>query len=198
MADAAPPRTTSTLTPDLMALVAKGDPRAFERLFDHSHGTLYALAAKILGNPDEAADLLLDVYAEVWKKSLRYDSGRGSPMAWLVLTTRSRALDRVRARGPRRQGIGESPDEPAANDGPDKNPASSDDHQGLTLRKAVEQALAELPDGQREAIESAFYGGLSHADIAARSKQPAGTVKPLIQSGMAALRSSLQPWWELL
>jgi RNA polymerase sigma-70 factor (ECF subfamily) len=85
----------SNINPELLAQVTKGDQRAFEELYDQSSSILFTLAARILGNHDEAADLLQEVYLEVWRKAARYDPRRGSPMAWLVTLTRSRAIGPV-------------------------------------------------------------------------------------------------------
>src|SRR5215510_4041992 len=97
-----PPRhATFTIDPALLARIVKGDQQAFSQLYDHSNTLLYTLALRILGNREEAAELLQDVYLEVWRKVARYDVGRGTPVAWLVTLTRSRALDRLRARAAR-------------------------------------------------------------------------------------------------
>src|SRR5574342_632194 len=96
-------QATSTIDPTLLARVAKGDHQAFSQLYDHSSTLLFTLAVRILGNPDEAAEVLQDVYLEVWRKVSRYDVGRGTPVAWLITLTRSRAIDRLRARAARGQ-----------------------------------------------------------------------------------------------
>ena len=94
-------RATSAIDPALLTSVAKGDQQAFSQLYDHSSPLLYTLAFRILGNHEEAADLLQDVYLEVWRKVVRYDVGRGTPIAWLITLTRSRAIDRLRSRNTR-------------------------------------------------------------------------------------------------
>jgi len=99
-----PPRhATSIIDPALLARIVKGDQQAFSQLYDHSNTLLFTLALRILGSREDAAELLQDVYLEIWRKVARYDVGRGTPVAWLVTLTRSRALDRLRARTARRQ-----------------------------------------------------------------------------------------------
>ena len=88
-------QTASAIDPKLMARVVKGDHQAFSQLYDQSSTLLYTMALRILGNRDEAAELLQDVYLEVWRKIARYDVGRGTPVAWLITLTRSRAIDRL-------------------------------------------------------------------------------------------------------
>ena len=90
--------TTSTIDPTLLARVVKGDQQAFSQLYDHSSTLLFTLAVRMLGSREEAAELLQDVYLEVWRKVSRYDVGRGTPVAWLITLTKSRAIDRLRAR----------------------------------------------------------------------------------------------------
>src|SRR5678815_4405039 len=94
-------QATFTIDPTLLARVAKGDHQAFSQLYDQSSMLLFTLAVRILGNHAEAAELLQDVYFEVWRKVSRYDVGRGTPIAWLITLTKSRALDRLRARSTR-------------------------------------------------------------------------------------------------
>ena len=119
-----PPRhATSIIDPALLARIVKGDQQAFSQLYDHSNTLLFTLALRILGNREEAAELLQDVYLEVWRKVARYDVGRGTPVAWLVTLTRSRALDRLRARTARRQQYKDAVDGEAAARVPDFGPS---------------------------------------------------------------------------
>src|SRR6266487_5480131 len=99
------PQSSSTVAPDLLARVANGDQAAFEQLYEQSSALLFTLVFRIVGRPEDAADLLQEVYLEVWRKSSNYDPARGTPMAWLVTLARSRAIDRVRALGSRGKGV---------------------------------------------------------------------------------------------
>ena len=188
-------QATTTIDPSLMARVAKGDQQAFSQLYDHSSTLLFTLAVRILSNHEEAAELLQDVYLEVWRKVSRYDVGRGTPVAWLVTLTRSRAIDRLRARATRgyrtTQSLGDGAAEHVADLGPNPFETQADQE----LRLSIGAAVAGLPQAQRQAIELAYYEGLSHAEIAARLNQPLGTVKTRIKLGMSKLRDGLQQWW---
>ncbi len=189
--DASSRHASSLIDPKLMAQVVKGDHQAFSRLYDQSSSPLYTLALRILGNRDEAAELLQDIYLEVWKKVARYDVGRGTPMAWLVMLTRSRALDRLRARASKARTIVESMDL-STPQVPDQSPGPLEIQADLELRNAVSKALAELPEAQQQALELAYYEGLSHTEIAARLNQPVGTIKTRIKLGMNKLRTALR------
>jgi len=195
--DAPSHHAASTIDPTLLARVVKGDHQAFSQLYDQSSTLLYTMALRILGNRDEAAELLQDVYLEVWRKVARYDVGRGTPVAWLVTLTRSRAIDRLRARTARaHHTASNSADGSLTANIADRNPGPFETHAGQELRGLVAGALSGLPEAQQQAIELAYYEGLSHMEIAAKLNQPLGTVKTRIKLGMAKLRETLRHCWE--
>lgn len=181
----------SAIDPKLLARVVKGDQQAFSQLYDQSSALLYTMALRILGHREEAAELLQEVYLEVWRKVARYDVGRGTPVAWLITLTRSRAIDRLRARGSRAQ-VSESLDGPSATQVADRTPGPFEAQADQELRKLVGDALNSLPPAQQQAIELAYYEGLTHMEIAARLNQPLGTVKTRIKLGMSKLRETLR------
>ncbi len=186
-------QATSTIDPALLARVGNGDHQAFSQLYDLSSTLLFTLAIRVLQNREEAVDLLQDVYLEVWRKVTRYDVGRGTPLAWLVTLTKSRAIDRLRAgasRGSRTTSI--EPETAAQVADPGPSPFELQADQGLRI--AVVAAITSLPMAQQQAIELAYYEGLSHTEIAARLNQPLGTIKTRIKLGMSKLRDSLQQW----
>lgn len=185
---------TSMIDPNLLARVVKGDQQAFSQLYDHSSTLLFTLAVRILGNHEEAAELLQDVYLEIWRKVSRYDVGRGNPIAWLVTLTKSRAIDRLRARTSRGYQASKSLEAEAAAQVADHGPSPFETQADQELRIAVGEAVAGLPLAQQQAIELAYYEGLSHTEIASRLNQPLGTVKTRIKLGMSKLRDSLQRW----
>ena len=191
------PPAASVIDPKLMARVVKGDHQAFSQIYDQSSTLLYSMAVRILGSREDAAELLQEVYLEVWRKVVRYDVGRGTPIAWLITLTRSRAIDRLRARGARaRQQAGEPLDGSSASLVADRHPDPLESHVDQELRGLVSGALADLPQAQQQAIELSYYEGLSHAEIATRLNQPLGTVKTRIKLGMSKLRDSLRHYWD--
>ena len=188
-------RATSAIDPALLASVAKGDQQAFSQLYDHSSTLLYTLAFRILGNHEEADDLLQDVYLEVWRKVVRYDVGRGTPIAWLITLTRSRAIDRLRSRNARGHNATVGLDTTASRVA-DLGPSPFETQADQELRMAVGNAMTILPPAQQQALELAYYEGLTHSEIAARLNQPLGTVKTRIKLGMSKLRDSLRHFWD--
>ncbi|HXV68847.1 MAG TPA: sigma-70 family RNA polymerase sigma factor [Nitrospira sp.] len=195
--DAPPQLAASTIDPKLLARVVKGDQQAFSQLYDQSSTLLFSLALRILGSREEAAELLQEVYLEVWRKIARYDVGRGTPIAWLITLTRSRAIDRLRARASRtHHQAGEALDGAAAGQVADRQPGPFEAQADQELRNQIRSALASLPSAQQQTIELAYYSGLSHMEIAERLNQPLGTVKTRIKLGMSKLRELLRPCWE--
>lgn len=186
-------RNSTALDADLLTLIAKGDRRAFGQLYDRSSQVLFTLSLKMLGDREEAEDLLQEVYTEVWRKSVRYDERRGSPMAWLITLTRSRGIDRIRARASRGHGITESIEDAPIADTQGHNPTPFDQQAVAEVRAFVMKALVELPAAQRQALELSYYEGLSHSEIAERLKEPVGTIKTRIKLGMNKLKTALQP-----
>ncbi len=190
-------RNSTSLDADLFRLIAKGDRRAFGQLYDRSSAVLFTLSLKMLGDREEAEDLLQEVYTEVWRKSVRYDERRGSPMAWLITLTRSRGIDRIRARASRGHGITESIEDAPIADTQGHDPTPFDKQADAEVRAFVIRALAELPAAQRQVLELSYYEGLSHSEIAERLKEPVGTIKTRIKLGMSKLKTALQPCWNI-
>lgn len=176
----------------LMRSVASGDERAFASLYDRTNRQVYGLMLRIIGNTATAEEVLLDVYTQAWKQRIQYDEKRGTPLAWLITIARSRALDRLRSmRG--------NDERHAALDEVSARIEATDIAAAAEAREAgehVRSALEALPSEQREVIELAYYGGMSHSEIAARLGQPLGTVKTRVRLAMIKLRERLKPTFE--
>ncbi len=166
--------------------MARGDTTALAELYDAHAAAVYSLARRIVSIPEDAEDVTHDVFAQAWKTAARYDAVRGEVAAWLLMMTRSRAIDllrrRRRASGDRGGDIGAIPDP-----GPDVEYIVANDEQVAVTRDAVQQ----LPDEQRRTLELAYYEGLTHMEIAARTSTPLGTVKTRIRSALTTLRRAL-------
>ena len=187
----------SSIDPKLMARVGKGEQHALSQLYDQSSTILFSLALRILGNREEAADVLQEIYLDVWRKVARYDVGRGTPIAWLITLTRSRAIDRLRIRGRRtlRQ-VSSSMDDVQENHIAGERSEPVDSQSDRELRTLIREAWANLPHVQQQAIELAYYEGLTDREIAAQLDQEIETVQTCIGLGMSQLRESLHSYWE--
>jgi RNA polymerase sigma-70 factor (ECF subfamily) len=168
--------------------MARGDQTALAELYDRHARPVYSLALRIVQDPSDAEDVVQDVFSQAWRQASRYDAARGAVGAWLLTVARSRAIDRLRAKRVR-------PDvaAPAKMVRDVLDPAVLQDAQLVSGEQVarVRSALAELPMPQRSALELAYYEGLTHAEIAARLKEPLGTVKTRIRLAMMKLRDAL-------
>jgi RNA polymerase sigma-70 factor, ECF subfamily len=168
--------------------MARGDSSALADLYDRHARAIYSLAIRILADAAEAEDVVQDVFAQAWRQATRYDPMRAPVVAWLMIITRARALDRLRRRRSRIVAVELDPAMPHPRD-----PEVNQEMQAITAEQAerVRGALGELPDSQRAAIVLAYYEGLSQSDIAERLQQPIGTIKTRIRSGLIKLREAL-------
>lgn len=161
------------------------------RIYDLTCPMLLALAVRILSAPEDAEEVVLDVYMKAWHSSERFDPGRGSVLSWLVVMTRSAALDRLRSRAVK-QGRSTDPLQEMllADQGRDPESLSIENQR----RARVVAALSELPAEQRQAIEIAYFEGLTHSELAERLSLPLGTVKTRVRYGLKRLRHLLGDW----
>ncbi len=167
--------------------MANGDPDAVAELYDRLARPVYSLALRILRNSADAEDIVQDVFSQAWRQAGRYDATRGTVAAWLLTLTRSRAIDRLRARRARPDDVAAEPDPNV----PDAGIAADLQIQSAQQVELVRAALEELPALQRIVLELAYYEGLTHVEIAERLEQPLGTVKTRIRQAMLRLRESL-------
>ena len=180
------------LDQEMIVRIGRRDQSAFSALYDRLSGPLYSLAMKMLGDSSEAQDALQEVFLEIWSRAATYDPEQSSVFSWTVLLTRSRIIDRLRARGRRsRVVVASTEDAPSG-----EADASTVESAANTVERNDEAArvryvLNDLPSEQRETIEMAFFEDLSHHEIAARLRQPLGTVKARIRRGLLKLRQQL-------
>jgi RNA polymerase sigma-70 factor, ECF subfamily len=170
---------------DLIHQMAEGDGEAFARFYDRYAPLVYPLILRILHDPAEAATCLQEVFWESRQTARTYDAARGTPEAWLVTRARGRAIERMRARRRRREPA--SLREPPLPAGP-----AATIERGLD-RSVLTRVFERLPDPQREALELAYYGGLTQTEITARLKQPLGTVKTRLRLALDRLRDMVKP-----
>ena len=158
---------------------------AAAELYDRYAGQVYALARRIVRNDPDAEDVVQEVFSQVWRTASRYDQTRGSVLGWLLTITRTRAIDKIRARKSR-------PDttHPIT---PDALPAAEarDAVEVAEQAEIVRKALLSLPPAQRTALELAYYEGLTQSEIADRLSEPLGTVKTRIRTALMSLRARL-------
>ena len=189
MSDPAPPVPVSSpeeIDPAVIRLVASGDVEAFARVYDGFSGVLYTLALRMLQRPEDAEELMQEVFLKIWNDAGRYDAARGAPLAWAIIITRNKAIDRIRSIT-RRRDLHEAAGPPPAED-----TLSARAAENREAARAVQSSVASLPADVRETIELAYFGGLSHSEIAQKLSLPLTTVKSRIRRAMMQLRQTLR------
>jgi RNA polymerase sigma-70 factor, ECF subfamily len=170
----------------LVQSIAAGDQLALHALYEMAHRSVFTLIIRMTANRETAEELTIDVFHDVWRRASRYDAANGTVLGWIMNQARSRAIDRLRFDSRKKR-----------SDGGDLRPLAemaADPCDVLEMREqrvALEAALAALTPGEREVIETTFFGGLTHAEAAARLNQPLGTIKTRIRSGLSKLRHML-------
>ena len=168
----------------LVALAARSDSSALAELYDRYGRVAYGLALRILRDESLAEDAVQDGFLAVWRTAARFMPERGKASGWILTLVHRRAVDVVRREERRRAESLERVPEPGG--------GSVDEDAWLRLeRERVQEALRQLPDPQREAIELAYYGGFSQSELAEKLGQPLGTIKSRMFSGLARLRELL-------
>ncbi len=194
---AKPEAAPSQVDRDLLVRAADGDQQAIAALYDRYGDVLYAVAYRVARQRADAEDAVVEAFTQAWRDASRFEASRGSVAGWLAMIARSRALDIVRARV-RRDRITTSassrdPDGPLAMGSSPTDPADSYD--STERKRQVQAALETLSPPQRQAIELAFFEGLSQSEIAQRLQEPLGTIKTRVRLGMQKLRESLRPFF---
>ncbi len=171
----------------LLERIARGDEGALRELYDLHAKAVYSLAVRILRNQSDAEDIVQEVFSQAWRQSARYDAARASVTGWLLMQTRSRAIDRLRARQARPEGF----EVDVALETADSAPGPEFEAVRAEQANRVRLALDQLPFLQRTALELAYYEGMTQSEIAERLEQPLGTVKTRIRQGLLRLRDAL-------
>ena len=181
---------------DVIRRVASADQGALGELYDATSPTVFGLVRRIVGDYSVAEEVTLDVYTQVWRLASAYLEDKGSPLTWLLMLARSRAIDHLRSRA-RRVKAQELPIE-VAFDHSDPSPDPETAAISGSRRKIVRDILADLEPEQIAMLQLAFFEGLSHGEIAARTGIPLGTVKTRIRTAMMRMRELLEVRQEAL
>ncbi|MBJ7470748.1 MAG: sigma-70 family RNA polymerase sigma factor [Solirubrobacteraceae bacterium] len=164
--------------------LARREPQALEQLYGITSRPAFSIILSVVGDRGHAEDVQQQVYAEVWRRAGEFDPARGTLLSWVLTIARSRALDHRRRRT-------EQPldDDTLAALGGGQEDRAYDD---LLQRALVGEALAALPDQERDVLRLRFWAGLSQTEIADRTGVPLGTVKSRMTAGLRRLRDSMQ------
>ena len=169
-----------------IARVADGDQAAFASLYDVLAPTVFGVVRRVLRDPSQAEEVTQEIFVEIWKQAARFDAERGSVRTWAVTIAHRRAVDRVRSEQSHRDRQTRSARRRSrCTATPEDDAIDADD------RTRARAAMATLPDAQREALELAFYDGLTHVQIADHLGVALGTVKTRIRDGLIRLRTTM-------
>lgn len=177
---------------NLLARMAKQDARAVGDLYDRFGGPIYSFVSKMLGNTRDAEEIVQDVFLSAWRNAASFKPETANAFTWLVAIARNKSIDRMRHSARRIPGPpGTDPDRP------DPDPADETPDPGALTAlhdeaQSVREWVNDLPSNQREAIELAYFEGLTHPEIAERLSESQGTVKSRIRLAMEKLRQKLK------
>ena len=168
----------------LIERVVARDETALAALYDRYSGLLCGILNRILRDAQAAEEILQDVFFQVWRNAAQFDPARGSIAGWLVVAARNRAISRLR-----RRNLGET-EELVENTVVLPTNIETEAAQKEMMGK-VRTALADLSKDQQQAVELAYFEGLTHSEIAARTGDPLGTVKTRLRSAVESLKKNL-------
>ena len=154
------------------------------RLYDRYSSIVYSVALRVLGDTGRAEDVLQEVFMQLWRNPGVFDSSRGNLGAWLAVIARNRAIDLIRKR---------QPETDIADVIVSVEPDMAGDAERARAMEKVRGALGDMPAAQRSALEMAYFEGLTHTEIAAKTGEPLGTIKTRIRAGLLTLRKVFNP-----
>jgi len=165
----------------LVLAIRSGDTNAMTLLYDRYSSIVYAVALRVLGDTGAAEDVLQEVFLQLWRNPGAFDSSRGNLGPWLAVIARNRAIDGLRKR---------RPETDIADVVVSVELDIAGDAERARAMEKVRGALGTMPAAQRSALEMAYFEGLTHIEIAAKTGEPLGTIKTRIRTGLLALRKT--------
>jgi RNA polymerase sigma-70 factor, ECF subfamily len=175
---------------ELLRRIAAQDRDALSEFYDQTAGPLFSVACRMLGNAADAEEVIQDVFVQIWTKAGMFDAGKGQPFHWVLALTRNRCIDGLRARQRRSRIMADTSGEVELDQAVE--PARADSPLMENENAVIQSVVNNLPKDQRQAIEMAFFGGMTHQEIAESLHEPLGTIKARIRRGMLKLRDDLR------
>jgi RNA polymerase sigma-70 factor (ECF subfamily) len=172
---------------ELLRRVTQRDHAALGELYDHLAGPVYSFAMQTLGDRREAEEVVQDVFLQIWNRAATFDGTLGTVFNWALGITRNRCIDYLRSRQRRSRLLDQASEEAVG-----ESVLATKETLGAEELAAVRHAVESLPPDQHQAIALAFFGGMTHQEIAQMLNEPLGTIKARIRRGMLKLRDSLQ------
>lgn len=175
---------------ELLRQIAAGDRASFAEFYDRHSTLMFSVACRILKDSNEAQDVLQEAFLQVWEKAARFDPKLGKASSWAAILVRNKAVDRIRSSQRRVRLAEEAGAEQAAMANVDDT--ANESIYGHEKANLIQSAIVQLPAEQRQAIELAYFSGLTQDEISKKLSQPLGTVKARIRRGLLKLRDRLE------
>ena len=172
----------------LLGEVARGDAKAFERLYHATSAKLFGVCLRLVPDRGDAEDVLQEAYAAIWRKAAQYDASIASPISWLAMIAHNKAIDRLRSDANTRNAV---PIELAL-DVSDASPGAPALAEHAGEKRQLDRCLDKLEAQRRTLIRTAFFEGATYEELARRTDTPIGTVKSWIRRGLLQLRTCLE------
>lgn len=171
---------------NLLKRIGQRDVAAFQEFFKKFNGLLYTTIHRVLNDHEDSEDIMQEVLVQIWQKAHLYEPSKGKPLTWVTTMARNRAIDRIRSKQ-RRSRLNDD----FENESRSVQPEFDEDTSDITISRendrVLQNAVMELTPDQREAIQLAYFGGLTQGEIAGKLKEPLGTVKARIRRGIQRL-----------
>jgi RNA polymerase sigma-70 factor, ECF subfamily len=177
----------------LVARIAEGDGHALETLYDRYSRVVYSFSLRMLADTNSAEDLTQEVFLRLWRQGGSYQHSRGAFLTWLLSVTHNMAIDEIRRRKRRPVAVDGADDDQTLSALPDTRTDVENAAWLTSLHAIVREALQDIPQSQRHAIELAYFSGLTQREIAERLNEPLGTIKTRMRLGLLKLRERLGP-----
>jgi RNA polymerase sigma-70 factor (ECF subfamily) len=171
---------------EMLQAIGRRDVAAFQAFYRKFNGLLYATIYRVLNDHQDTEDIMQEVLVQVWQKAHLYEPSKGKPLTWITTMARNRAIDRIRAKQ-RRSKLNDDFEQETRPLQPEFDEDTSDLVTSHENDKVVQSAVLELTADQREAIQLAYFGGLTQSEIADKLNEPLGTVKARIRRGVQRL-----------
>jgi RNA polymerase sigma-70 factor (ECF subfamily) len=175
---------------ELLRQIAGGDRTAFGEFYDRHSVLMFSVASRILNDPSDAEDVLQEAFVQIWEKAGNFDAKLGKPSSWAAILVRNKAIDRIRASQRRTRLAQDAGTEMAI--AAEGHESANETVHGHEKAKLIRSAIIELPAEQRNAIELAYFSGLTQNEISVKLHEPLGTVKARIRRGLLKLRDQLE------
>jgi RNA polymerase sigma-70 factor (ECF subfamily) len=182
-----PERTPAVDLAELLRQSARGDEQAFAALYDATSARVHGLVLRVVRDPAQAEEVAQEVFLQIWRTASRYDEDKGSALAWMMTLAHRRAVDRVRAA----EAVSRQDTSYYQSSQQVEHDSTAEAAEQSMEARRVRSALAELTDVQRQALELAYFGGYTHAEVAGMLDLPVGTAKTRIRDGLIRLRDAM-------